>query len=569
MVRSVYCSMLYRPLVFLAILFAVLIAACDSGTADPRMTDPPVTERVAACHGVQGTLHTGAIDTETWRADRPHVIRDSLIVQGTLVIEAGVKVCGDSAAAILITTNGRLNALGSAAAPIIFTATDPAKPWAGIDVQYDCSDLGCVLPPLRGQIRHALFEYAQNAVTGLQVDSSHFRQIRCTAVRTRYLAYSVVDTAGISGCSAVVMGSRSGGTDTFLGNIIRGSGGDGLAFVAQALHTSGRLTASLILRDSRIENSAGTGLLFNSWYVDANVLEGGPIRIVGSGSRAVEAPLAAVLQLWPTRAAQDSLLGNGNDTLLVWGDASSGEIVVRENMHWRFRSDILRPWWILAGVDVDVEPDGTLIVESELRMQGSLLVQGTAAQPANLVGAIIRQCMSPGPCSTRLSHASLTNVLLFTGPNATLDHLQISGGGISLGSMSVLTQSIITGTAGLMLADNTRVEHTIIRGSIANGVSIWGSNVLLADCEVSGSRFDAIRVVSGAPVLTNIQVRNCILENSTDAGINSTGTQPSLVDARFNWWGDAAGPFGPAGDSVSANVDYSSFLTTRPVIRID
>jgi hypothetical protein len=516
------------------------------------------------CHGVQGKLHTGTIDTETWRTGGPHVIRDSLIVQGTLVIEAGVKVCGDSAAVIFIATSGRLTALGNATAPIIFTATDPAKPWAGIDVQYDC-DLACYLPPLRGQISHALLEYAQKAVVGLQVDSSHFRQIRCTAVRTRHLTYTLIDTAGIDGCPAVVMGGRSG-TDTFVGNTIRSGG---VYFAAEVLHTSSRPSASLILRDSRIENSAGTGLRFDTRYIDATIIAGSPIRIVGSASHAVEAPLAVVLQLWPTRAAQDSLLGNGNDTLVVWGGASGGEIVVRENLHWRFKSDFLYPWYVLSGVDVQIEPGGTLAVGSELRMQGSLLVQGTAAQPANLVGAIIRQCVSPGPCSTRLSHASLTNVLLFTGANAALDHLQISGGGISLGSMSVLTHSIITGTAGLMLADNTRVEHTIIRGSIANGVSIWGSNVLLADCEVSGSHFDGIRVMSGAPVLTNIQVRNCLLENNAGAGINSTGTQPSLVDARFNWWGDAAGPFGPAGDSVSANVDYSSHLTTRPVITIN
>ncbi len=49
------------------------------------------------------------------------------------------------------------------------------------------------------------------------------------------------------------------------------------------------------------------------------------------------------------------------------------------------------------------------------------------------------------------------------------------------------------------------------------------------------------------------------------AANNGNGVESSLgntVDATGNWWGDAAGPTAPAGDGVSANVNYTPFLTT-------
>jgi len=40
---------------------------------------------------------------------------------------------------------------------------------------------------------------------------------------------------------------------------------------------------------------------------------------------------------------------------------------------------------------------------------------------------------------------------------------------------------------------------------------------------------------------------------------------PTLIDARFNWWGSLTGPTNPAnprgmGDTVSGNVNFSGFL---------
>lgn len=59
---------------------------------------------------------------------------------------------------------------------------------------------------------------------------------------------------------------------------------------------------------------------------------------------------------------------------------------------------------------------------------------------------------------------------------------------------------------------------------------------------------------------------SCIVGNGDTAVFNS---QPASQDATGNWWGDATGPGGAgpgSGDSVSANVDFSSWLTMPPAI---
>jgi parallel beta-helix repeat protein len=46
-------------------------------------------------------------------------------------------------------------------------------------------------------------------------------------------------------------------------------------------------------------------------------------------------------------------------------------------------------------------------------------------------------------------------------------------------------------------------------------------------------------------------------------GVYRTSDTTGVLDAKYNWWGDASGPSGAglgSGDAVSANVDYSSWL---------
>jgi len=62
---------------------------------------------------------------------------------------------------------------------------------------------------------------------------------------------------------------------------------------------------------------------------------------------------------------------------------------------------------------------------------------------------------------------------------------------------------------------------------------------------------------------SNLVVNFNNILGSTSYGVNNLG--PNVVDARFNWWGDASGPThssnpGGIGDQISDNVDYSPWL---------
>ena len=76
-------------------------------------------------------------------------------------------------------------------------------------------------------------------------------------------------------------------------------------------------------------------------------------------------------------------------------------------------------------------------------------------------------------------------------------------------------------------------------------------------CTITDSPYYGIRVLDGAPA----EIHECNLERNAGLGVDNFGT--ATVDARRNWWGDPAGPHGPAGDGVSGNVDASEHLTVR------
>jgi hypothetical protein len=66
--------------------------------------------------------------------------------------------------------------------------------------------------------------------------------------------------------------------------------------------------------------------------------------------------------------------------------------------------------------------------------------------------------------------------------------------------------------------------------------------------------------------------RGCIVGNSRTSVYSNGGP---VLDARYNWWNSPGGPWGAGpgwGDSVSANVDYSDFLTepvSCPTLPVD
>jgi len=86
--------------------------------------------------------------------------------------------------------------------------------------------------------------------------------------------------------------------------------------------------------------------------------------------------------------------------------------------------------------------------------------------------------------------------------------------------------------------------------------------VALVGCEVAASGEHG--VVLGASVAAGETIAGCNF--SGNAGNAVENQSLTSVSARGNWWGDPAGPAGPSGDGVSANVDASAPLAAAVVL---
>ena len=554
-----------------------VIGQVDVG--NPLVIRPGSLPPTVSCRGIVGTPHLGRIQDETWtRAASPHVVTDTVIVRGTLTIEPGALVCVSAGRSIRADSlTAAINAVGTAAAPILFTALDPTQPWEGITARpTGCSLSACMAP---SRIRHAIVEYARNGIystfNDFRVDSSQFRQIRCTAYRGPYLAYSTVDTAGIDGCAAVVMGMTA--TDTFAYNIVRHSGGDGVVFQSNALHTSEISTGNFALLGGRIENSAGIGLLFDSHYIGDVVASAQPLRIVASGKTPFFGPLGVAMHVWPTRSAQDSLLGNGSDTLMVWGNAATGEMGMRKNLNWRETNNLR----LLGGLTIG--PATTLRVDADatfqdtyLTAQGRIVLEGSIPTLRIASGALTLDCTSALCGARQLSNVRATGGRL-TLKEMSVDNVEMSTAALNVtdGSISGLTadSSAIELSGGalthatihagqLYLRTNTRVDSVIVTNAPNSGISAQGKNISISNCSITDTRGgDAIRIFQESVVV----IRDCILENSSGFEVNNYYGSAD-VDALFNWWGSASGPAQDGVHGASANVRYNPWLTVRPTI---
>jgi hypothetical protein len=104
------------------------------------------------------------------------------------------------------------------------------------------------------------------------------------------------------------------------------------------------------------------------------------------------------------------------------------------------------------------------------------------------------------------------------------------------------------------------VFSSAVHGGGGSGVTVVGfsANVSFDHCEVIGNG------LQGVITTPSITIHNCNFQYNGGEGIKSLAG--NLVDATNNWWGDPAGPTGPAGDGVSADVDYTPYLTAPVAI---
>jgi hypothetical protein len=545
-------------------LAALLVTLACS---DPSKPDEPA--EITSCAGNRGIVHDSA-GTETWRRqDGPHRLRGQVRVRGTLTIEPGTLVCGAAGSTLSIPGDatrpelrGRLLAQGTPQRPIVFTAEVAGAPWGGISI-------GMFLnAPSR--IANALIEHATTGVNAwytIQIDSTRFRQITSYAVAFIYYATdarifrSVIDTAGTPTSPAVSLDGRT----TIEETVIRGARGDGL-FI-------GRMSNVRILGGS-IEGSGGIGL--TTHFQGAGIQDGRPVRISGGAGRSVRVSATVFQKIWPTPMEQAQLRGNAIDTPQVDAALGGGELIIGPDLPVRFSLSVG-----VGSVQFGEASTLTLLpgatISGEVLINGRLNAQGTATAPITVQRMAIAGTRVD---TTRLSNirvrqlgflqASQRRTVIIDGLQADSSVIVLRSSGSRL-TNAVIDRGAVPPTFGLppaalvLGAAGVTVERTVVRRSTStvfsalppDGVLIETSGVTLRECEVSGNAGAGVRAVAA----TDVHINDCNIESNGGFGANNT-TGASL-DARGNWWGDPAGPMGPNGDGVSANVDFSQFRSTR------
>lgn len=517
----------------LAVALMAALISCDGPTPiDPDIPLP------TSCSDDGGTVHSGGLDGTLWyAADGPHRIRDT-VAGGRLTIEPGALVCAGPGAALEI---GWLTAEGTADEPITFTAEDPSRPWAGIKTSSTT-------------LQYGLLEHAEVGVQGssgsnISIRHSTIRQVQGQAVLFGdtghgLLVETVIDSTCLSMCpgagpfaAAVVV--LSDVDFHFEDSQILNSGAGGMVVQSRS---------DIAILGGRIEGSVGMGMDLRDDATGGRrvtVTDARPIVITGGGSYPARTSVTNAAMLLDTRVAQEGWLGNAADTVLVTSVRSNTEhVTIHPGLTWSVSGSALNPAQIAT---LELEPGAALVVSRGTGLLvGHIISRGTAAEPVEIgsdldtASPVIIWSQVELPDTSRLSHTRFTGTRLDVRRPAVLENVTVEGGDIAV------------------TADGTRLAGIRVIGTdspATAALTLGALHVQVLLCEITGSVGDGVRV----EVADGVRIRNCNIANNAGVGVRNTAVQS--VDARDNWWGDAAGPTGQTGDGVAGNVDFLPFLT--------
>lgn len=523
------------------------------------------------CTGA-GTPHPAdSISTAvTWPASgNPHQVTGTvaLLPGGALTLQAGAVVCFSAGTGVQ-STGGRLLARGLGTAAVVLTATDPAQGWAGVDLQGSATNPSLLV---HSRVEYVSLNSVAVASVGhrVHIDTSVVRQSGAAVSlwgRSSRFAESRVDTTTNRYVPAVTLGDSA----RFVRSVILRAAGTGLLIDG---------TVNVAVNGGRIEESGGVGIHAPHETGISSAIPA--VRVVGGLSYPIETTVAALERLYGSTAAeQDSLKGNARDTVVMLGGTLNGVLFVRSGLPWHVKSDIT----ILAGGVLAAQAGSLLVMDSAVVIAagagGRVQLRGTVANPAVLTAddpargwqgiTLYGTPATPSYISgARVEHVALNRIAVtdFGQHPVRMDSvvLRQNGSAANLAaSGSRLNRSRVDTTLAwyypaVRLSGEAILESTLIRGSSGDGVTIHAATVEVRSCEVRESVGNGIMLWALTPV------HDC---NLVDNGIYGVwgGDTFAMADATDNWWGDAAGPFGPGGDGASVFTTYTPWRITPYVL---
>ncbi len=535
-----------------------------------------------ACAAQTVVRDTITVD-QTWTtANSPYLVTRQLVFRGAqLTVQPGVVVCADSAVGIEFRGGGRLVARGTAATPIRFSASDPAKPWAGLRFFDPISDSSYITNSTLeyGTLPSCCSAYALSAAHPIVWDSVRFRQWSNAAVVliNGRLSRSVVDTT-IGGVGAVQLWDQA----TFELTTIRRADSVGL-IVAASRVLGGRIEDTGL----GISNWAGAGLLKD--YL--------PVRITGNRGFPIWILAGDVAKMARDSMTQTFYLGNVKDTIGTFGSVVNDSL--RLFGHLPFLTDRLT----VSGTSVvRLRPGAVLAITAGTFLSifdpARVIARGAPGRPVSFVAqdptrpfaeiAFLGNPAGPAYLAAPSDTSYLTNAIVrnggsLPGPEAAV---WINTRGLPVvidstvinqcGNGGVIVQHIpFTGPIVPTAADRqvrilrSRIENC--GSALAPAVSL-NANSVIKNTTIRGSRGIGLRLGEGTVntvtitgglaagvELTNEFGPRSILRSNIyrNAGLGITNPLLSGFAAPGIWWGDPTGPNGPNGDGVAAGITWA------------
>jgi hypothetical protein len=264
-------------------------------------------------------------------------------------------------------------------------------------------------------------------------------------------------------------------------------------------------------------------------------------------------------------ALGNRIAGNVNDTILISRYNEADGELIRTGFHWRAPEGLS-----LAGTGLlRIEPGASLTVHHTtfgLSLGVPLVARGTVDSPVTLVAT------GSTPASRRsghftesggadvIAHAVVRGMILVSATDRRCASTRPPSSTAAASSCAPGSRVLATtladpaDSAGIILAaSGVTVDDVTVTRALGHGIRIDSAGATISRCTITGSAGDGILVRAAS----SVSIHDCNLEDNGGPGVRNVDAP--AVDARFNWWGDPAGPLGATGDGVGGPVQIAPF----------